>query len=189
MGRLWHTTLMARFMRPTWGPSGPTGPKWVPCWPHEPCYQGRLSQWVLTKMAHILKCIFVNKKHLVSIQIPLNFVPKGPIYDKTALVHVMPRWRSNADWFLMHMISQNTKQDFVLKFSDKFHYSCTEYQHEDNLFFQDCLYTWDFFTFWILHIFNASKVNTMWNVSHHMEKSCISIFISITNTPTVAIHQ
>ena len=46
----------------------------------------------------------------------------------------------------MHMISQNTKQDFVLKFSDKFHYnSCTEYQHEDKLVFQDCFYTWNFF--------------------------------------------
>ena len=22
---------------------GPVGPKWAPCWPHERCYQGRLS--------------------------------------------------------------------------------------------------------------------------------------------------
>ena len=27
-------------MGPTWGPHGPTGPRWAPCWPHEPCYVG-----------------------------------------------------------------------------------------------------------------------------------------------------
>ena len=27
-------------MGPTWGPLGPVGPRWAPCWPHEPCYQG-----------------------------------------------------------------------------------------------------------------------------------------------------
>ena len=25
---------------------GPTGPRWAPCWPHEPCYQGRLELMV-----------------------------------------------------------------------------------------------------------------------------------------------
>ena len=35
-----NTTLIARFMGPTWGPSGPTGPWWAPCWPHELCYLG-----------------------------------------------------------------------------------------------------------------------------------------------------
>ena len=33
-------TLIAKFMGPTWGPSGPTGPSWAPCWPHELCYLG-----------------------------------------------------------------------------------------------------------------------------------------------------
>ena len=27
----------AKFMGPTWGP---VGPRWAPCWPHEPCYEG-----------------------------------------------------------------------------------------------------------------------------------------------------
>ena len=27
-------------MGPTWGHLGPTGPRWAPCWPHEPCYPG-----------------------------------------------------------------------------------------------------------------------------------------------------
>ena len=33
-GAKWLSALMARFMGPTWGPSGPTGPRWVPCWSH-----------------------------------------------------------------------------------------------------------------------------------------------------------
>ena len=27
-------------MRPTWAHLGPIGPRWAPCWHHEPCYQG-----------------------------------------------------------------------------------------------------------------------------------------------------
>ena len=33
-------TLIARFMGPTWGPSGTDRTKMGPCWPHEPCYLG-----------------------------------------------------------------------------------------------------------------------------------------------------
>ena len=34
-----NSSLMARFMGPTWGPSGP---RWTPCWPYELCYLGYL---------------------------------------------------------------------------------------------------------------------------------------------------
>ena len=47
-------------MRPNWVPEskvhgadneahlGPDGPRWAPCWPHEPCYQGLLeTKWWL----------------------------------------------------------------------------------------------------------------------------------------------
>ena len=34
-------TQIAKFMRPTWAHLGPAGSIWAPCWPHEPCYQGR----------------------------------------------------------------------------------------------------------------------------------------------------
>ena len=33
-------SLIAGFMWLTWGHLGPTGPRWAPCWPHEPCYLG-----------------------------------------------------------------------------------------------------------------------------------------------------
>ena len=35
--------LIARFMGPTWGPSGTDSTHWTPCWPHEPCYLGHLT--------------------------------------------------------------------------------------------------------------------------------------------------
>ena len=37
---------IARFTWPTWAHLGPVGPKWAPCWPHEPCYQGCACQWI-----------------------------------------------------------------------------------------------------------------------------------------------
>ena len=33
---------IAKFMGPTWGPSGSYRPQMGPCWPHEPCYQESL---------------------------------------------------------------------------------------------------------------------------------------------------
>ena len=42
-------TLIARFMGPTWGPSGDDRTQVGPIWPHEPCYLGG-SLWIpLTK--------------------------------------------------------------------------------------------------------------------------------------------
>ena len=35
-----ETAQIAKLIWPTWGPPGPVGPRWAPCWPHEPCYQG-----------------------------------------------------------------------------------------------------------------------------------------------------
>ena len=47
--KLWVRTLdpmhpqIAKILGPTWGPLGPVGPRWAPCRPHEPCYQGQWS--------------------------------------------------------------------------------------------------------------------------------------------------
>ena len=53
-------TLIARFMGPTWAHLGPTGPRWAPCWPHEPCYLGSSSwkitpSWLVHSIAHVTK--------------------------------------------------------------------------------------------------------------------------------------
>ena len=52
-----YTAQIARFMGPTWGP---TGPRWALCWPHELCYLGicvievlYTNQWTLVYMAKV----------------------------------------------------------------------------------------------------------------------------------------
>ena len=53
-------------MGPTWSPPGSCRPRWVPCCPHEPCYQGfktdmiycysNLEPWLLGTKQHIFGC-------------------------------------------------------------------------------------------------------------------------------------
>ena len=45
---------------------------------------------------NIFKCIFLNEKDKIPIQISLKLVPRGPIDNKPALVHVMV-WRRTGD--------------------------------------------------------------------------------------------
>ena len=44
----------------------------------------------------IFKCIFINEKFCISIQISLKFVPRGPVDNRPALVQVMA-WRQTGD--------------------------------------------------------------------------------------------
>ena len=53
-----------------------------------------LTRWGWNKMAatladDIFKCNFVNENVLILINISLNFVPKGPIDNKSSMVQVM----------------------------------------------------------------------------------------------------
>ena len=43
--------------------------------------------------ANIFTCIFLNEKVLISIQIPLKFIPKCPINNIPALVQIMAWWQ------------------------------------------------------------------------------------------------
>ena len=45
---------------------------------------------------NISKCIFMNEKFYILIQISLRFVPKGPIDNKSAFVQVMA-WHRAGD--------------------------------------------------------------------------------------------
>ena len=36
----WRATQITKFMWPHGAHLGPVGPRWAPCWPHEPCYKG-----------------------------------------------------------------------------------------------------------------------------------------------------
>ena len=44
----------------------------------------------------IFNCIFLNENGRIPIQIPLKYVPRSPINNKTALVQVMA-WRRTGD--------------------------------------------------------------------------------------------
>ena len=48
---------------------------------------------------HIFKCIFLNEKNKIPIQISLKLVPRGPIDNKPAFVQVMV-WRGTGDKLL-----------------------------------------------------------------------------------------
>ena len=68
----------------------------------------------------IFNCIFVNEKLRILIQISLNFVPKGPIDNKSALVQVMA-WRRTGDKLLPEaMIAEFTDALYAALGGDEF---------------------------------------------------------------------
>ena len=60
-------------MGPTWAHLGPVGPRWAPCWPHEPCYQG-CSWHVSSVVVAWTKLWLLSCNHLISTGgIPTSF--------------------------------------------------------------------------------------------------------------------
>ena len=60
---------IAKFMGPTWGPSGSCRTQMAPCWPHETCYEGT----VLKQSKYTLKQL--RKYHLRLVVIPCFWWP------------------------------------------------------------------------------------------------------------------
>ena len=56
----------------------------------------------------IFKCIFMNENFCILIQILLNFVPKGPIDSKSALVQAMAWCRTGDKLLTEAMLTQFT---------------------------------------------------------------------------------
>ena len=82
-----------------------------------------LTHWGWDKMAatwadDIFKCNFINENVWVSIKIPLNFVPEGPINNKFSLVQVMA-WRRTGN--------KPLHEPMMTQFNDAYicHYVCT----------------------------------------------------------------
>ena len=50
-------TLIARLMGQHGAHLGPTGPRWVSCWPHEPCYLGKSLQLFLRSHTYRVACL------------------------------------------------------------------------------------------------------------------------------------
>ena len=79
MAAIFLTTQIAKFMGPTWGPSGSCPSQMGPCWPYEPCYLGTFSNFLERKCMISLKSVF-----------------EGPINNIPASVQIMA-WRRPGD--------------------------------------------------------------------------------------------
>ena len=53
---------ISRFMGSTWAHLGPVGPRWTPCWLHEPCYQEYSTP---RELVHHHKRHFIIRSHQV----------------------------------------------------------------------------------------------------------------------------
>ena len=67
----------------------------------------------------IFKCI-LNESVSISITISLKFVPKGPIYCKSALVQVMDWRRTGVKPSTESMLIYGTRADRITKLGKKF---------------------------------------------------------------------
>ena len=97
MAAISQKTLIARFMGPTRGPPGDDRTQVGPM----------LAPWNLLS-GDISRCIVLNKKSLYLIRISLEFVPKSPIDNKSALVQVMAWRRTGAKPLHKPMLTQFT---------------------------------------------------------------------------------
>ena len=57
------------------------------------CVNPLMTRQKRRHFANIFTCIFLNEKVLISIKIPLNFIPKCPINNIPALVQIMGWWQ------------------------------------------------------------------------------------------------
>ena len=81
-------SLMAKFMGPSWAYLGPTGPRWAPCWPHEPCSLGCF----LAKHPFIWQTLCVEWCWVLSEKILTdNGLPDGKVYG-AIMGPTGPRW-------------------------------------------------------------------------------------------------
>ena len=78
----WQPSAWRPRQQSSWGPPGGhlghVGPRWAPCWPHEPGYQGTFSNFLEWKCLISMKSVF-----------------EGPVNNIPALVQIMA-WRRQA---------------------------------------------------------------------------------------------
>ena len=60
---------------------GPVGPRWAPCWPHEPCYQGSYTR-VMSHKHHVIS--FLQPVYSL-LKYSLRLITKKK-YDRSALM-------------------------------------------------------------------------------------------------------
>ena len=84
MGPYTRCTLIARFMGPTWGPSGADRTQVGPCWPHELCYLGNtvMGEILSARRGHLTKIYLFRRLLNVRSEIALaNFECHWPVWE------------------------------------------------------------------------------------------------------------
>ena len=104
-----NTSLIARFMGPTWGQHlGLTGPRWAPCWPHEPCYLGFLLVTYNQVSYGVKLSIYFLFYWMIKHILFFNKTPCTMCLDKTSLLvnfnKVFYGMKSNIDFLFYLMI-------------------------------------------------------------------------------------
>ena len=84
---------IAKFVGPTWGPPGSCRPRWAPCWPHKPCYQGRTTdhywestceQWIPhTKASTVMLKVFPRHDITMTATLIIMTSSNGNIFNVT----------------------------------------------------------------------------------------------------------
>ena len=106
-----NPTQEAMFMGPLWGQHGSCRPKIAPCWPHEPCNQGRTMQCLDASNATILGQIWIvftyfeHNVHLSSGAINVGEVRLqiNALFCRNMFSHYGIR-----SWVFRHFISNRT---------------------------------------------------------------------------------
>ena len=103
------TTLIARFLGPKWAHLGPTGPMWVPCWPHELCYMGSQMCWFHVAGQYIQLTLITmwSPRGLKQLLLP----SKSSMLSHINHLTFIEAWRV-APWN-NHVSKISTKNDFV----------------------------------------------------------------------------
>ena len=68
---------------------GPVGPRWAPCWPHEPCYHDALPEWcdwLINIQCRLTWVMWLVDKHNADVINEHRLCPTG-FHKATAWVH------------------------------------------------------------------------------------------------------
>ena len=85
-------------MQSSWGQHGahlgPVGPRWAPCWPHEPCYQGLLASERFVKITLMYTSLMEHRKStkLTYFDCDIYHYIKKQTFCLISYIHIFWRW-------------------------------------------------------------------------------------------------
>ena len=97
---------------------GPVGPRWAPCWPHEPCYQGSSN---INFPLWLAKCtgyyeLYQNETQYRRRQHGNNKSAAGQEHFKVSAMHfIWSLWQIVSPWYITTVKHNNTNayMDFI----------------------------------------------------------------------------